>query len=400
MDSSFSPEIDQELNAALDIVQAMEITLKWALRETGDQAGFIGLYENGRINVMASHGYTYELPAENRMLMPDELPAAPVAITSLKTAFVTDTAGTGMLLKAQSQLATPILHNEKVIALLILENKTPKSWRETDLMYLNRLSHHAGMAITIAQLYAAVQAAEQAKNRFISFVSQELKIPITAVKGYADLLLAGGFGEITEMQARFLHTIRASVDRMTRLVSDLVDIPHIESGHLLLEVAAYSLPEIIQEVVRASRRQIEDKALVLTVAVPDELPVVNGDRSRMAQIMANLLGNAIKYTPKNGRITIQAGEISETIAGQTPRPMVQVSVTDTGLGISPKDQPGTLEKLSWMDYPVARSATGPDLRMSITKSLVEMHNGRFWFESEYRKGTTYFFTLPVATREI
>ena len=311
-------EIDRGLNASLDAARVMEFTLGWALRYSGGQAGFMGTFRDGRLQVITSQGYTYELPKDNRTLIWDELPAVPLAVESGKTAFITNTAGAGILNKAQSQLAIPFTRNKEVMAMLIIENDTPKEWDTATLTFLNRLSDHAALAITNAQMYAAVQAADLAKSEFVSFISHELKIPMTSIKGYADLLLTGGFGDVSEMQKRFLHTIRANVDRMTRLVSDLTDISRIETGHLRLEMTPISFDEIVDEVVQSTRGQIEDKAQILELALPPNLPLINGDRMRLIQILTNLVSNANKYTPENGRITLSANIASEIPAEGTP----------------------------------------------------------------------------------
>ncbi len=389
-------EIDRALNATLDVTRAMDITLGWALRHSKDQAGFMGLYENGRIHVIVAQGYPYELTNSNRTLLVDELPAVPLAINSGKATFVTNTTGTGMLLKTQSQLAMPICRDDQILAFLVMENNAPKEWDTSLLTFLNRLSDHAAMAIANAQMYTAVQSANQAKTEFVSFVSHELKIPMTAIKGYADLLLAGSFGGTNEMQTKFLHTIRANVNRMATLVSDLTDISRIESGHLRLDFAPTPFPEVVDEVIQSTRGQIQQKSQILTLNVPSDLPLVHGDRSRLLQVLTNLVSNAHKYTPENGRITITAEVTLETPASGPTQPMLRIAIADNGLGIKEEDQPTIFEKFTRADDDEARKSPGTGLGLNITRSLVELHNGRIWFHSQFRHGTTFIFTLPLA----
>ncbi|MCB8965537.1 MAG: response regulator [Ardenticatenaceae bacterium] len=387
--------IDRELSATLDVKRAMEITLGWALRHSGDEVGFMGEVEDGRIHVLISKGYAYELTADSSMLIPDELPAVQQALESRKAAFRSQTTGTGLLARAQSQIAVPVCRGNDVLAMIVMENSVPKQWSAQVLTFLNRLGDHAAMAIANAQLYTAVQAADLAKTEFVSFVSHELKIPMTSIKGYADLLLTGSFGAVNEMQTKFLGTIRANVDRMARLVSDLTDISRIESGHLLLEMNPVSLAEVVEDVVQSTRAQIEAKMQTLTLEVADDLPLVYGDRTRLIQVVTNLVSNAYKYTPEQGHIAIRA-KVVMVADEEGERQMVQMAVADTGLGIPEEAQPTIFEKFTRVDDEEARKSPGTGLGLSITKSLVELHNGRIWFVSQYRQGTTFYFTVPVA----
>lgn len=389
-------EIDRELNATLDVKRAMEITLGWALRYGGDQAGFMGVVEDGDIHVLVSEGYTYELSPNGGSLLPDELPAVQHALQSRKAESRSNTNGTGLLFRAQSQIAIPVCRGATVVAIIVMENLVPKEWSATVLTFLNRLGDHAAMAIANAQMYTAVQAADLAKTEFVSFVSHELKIPMTSIKGYADLLLTGSFGDVNEMQLKFLNTIRSNVDRMARLVSDLADISRIESGHLLLEMSSLSFAEVVEEVGQSTHAQIEAKAQTLILEIPDDLPQIHGDRTRLVQVLTNLVSNAYKYTPENGTITIRAQVITDTLEDQKPQRVVLIAVEDTGLGIPDEAKPTIFEKFTRVDDEEARKSPGTGLGLNITKSLVELHNGRIWFESKYRQGTTFYFTVPVA----
>lgn len=390
-------EIGRQLNATLDVQQVMAITLGWALRQSGDQAGFIGRLNEGRIQVIISQGYTYEISPENDMFLPEELPAVPLAMQTRKAEYVADTQGIGLLVRAQSQIAIPMCRGAEILAVIVMENTQIHHWLTSQLTLLNRLSDHAAMAIANAQMYAAVQSANLAKTEFVSFVSHELKTPMTSIKGYADLLISGNFGDLNQVQQQFLQTIRNNVERMSGLVSDLTDISRIESGHLRLEKAPVSLSTIVYDVVNSARAQIEAKAQELILDVPEDLPLVFGDRARLNQIVANLLSNAHKYTPEKGRIIIRV----ETLEGeevQSGQPMVVVAVRDTGLGIPDVAKHTIFEKFMRVDDTEVRKAPGTGLGLSITKSLVELHNGRIWFDSIYRRGTTFYFAIPAIER--
>jgi len=167
-----------------------------------------------------------------------------------------------------------------------------------NLAFLNNLSDSAAIAIANAQLYDEVQRANLAKSDFVSFVAHELKNPMTSIKGYTELLAAGSVGQINEMQTNFLSTIRANVERMSALVSDLNDNAKIEVGLLRLDYKPVDVPDIIEEVIRSTRRQVEDKKQGVDLELSSPLPQVWADRLRVGQVLTNLVSNAHKYTPE------------------------------------------------------------------------------------------------------
>lgn len=249
--------------------------------------------------------------------------------------------------------------------------------------------------IANAQLAAKAVAANRAQSEFVSLVAHELKVPMTSIKGYTDILLSGHVGPTNEAQVNFLRVIRANVDRMNKLVSNLSDLARIEANRLLLEFQALSLANMLDEVRQSLGQQIADKGQTMEVAVPDDLAPVWGDRSRLIQVIANLVSNAHMYTPQGGAIVVTA---ERTTDGGTD--VVHIAVRDNGLGIHPNDQDKIFAKFFRAQDEEAQQETGTGLGLSITKHLVEAQGGRIWFESEYRQGTTFHFTIPVAEEEI
>lgn len=392
---SIMQQIDAELNATLDVKRVMEITLEWARRQVNSEAGIMGTLVDGQINVIASHGYNYELMSDRRMLLPDELPAVQTACQSRELAYVADTDGAGLLMRTHSQIAIPLQRESEIVAMMVLESTTPNFWDDETLNFLQRLCSHAAIAIANAQLYEAVQTANEAKTEFVSFVSHELKMPMTTIQGYTDLLLSQNFGDLNEAQIKFLQTTKANVERMTRLVSDLEDVSRIEAGRLQLKSQKISIKELIDEVLQSTQAQIESKDQTLDLDISPDLPQVWGDRTRLAQVLTNLVSNAYKYTPENGRITIRAEQTMEMNGQPEPKPMLHVAVEDTGLGISEEDQKGIFTKFFRGNDEQTLKSPGTGLGLNITKNLVEMHDGRIWFESKHREGTTFHVVIPI-----
>jgi signal transduction histidine kinase/putative methionine-R-sulfoxide reductase with GAF domain len=392
---SVMQRIDRELNASLEMDRAMRITLEWAMRQSNAEAGLIGMLEDGKLHVVAQQGYEALVADYAERVMSLELPALKIAVESglpQRVQFEAD-AGGGLLPLAHTQIVIPIRREASVIGLLMLESTSDS---QQDIAFLNRLSDHAAIAISNAQLYGEVQRANLAKSEFVSFVAHELKNPMTSIKGYTELLAAGAVGPINAMQMNFLNTIRSNVERMSTLVSDLNDNSKIEAGRLRLEFKPVEVSELVDEVVRSTKRQLEDKKQTVQIEVPAQLPHVWADRTRFGQVLTNLVSNANKYTPEGGTLVIGAEVSANHWDPEGANKVVHLWVKDNGIGISPEDQKKIFQKFFRSEDQKAREAPGTGLGLNITKSLVEMQGGRIWFESEFRKGTTFHFTVPVA----
>ncbi len=392
---SVMQRIGRELNASLEIDRALRITLEWAMRQSKAEAGLIGMLMDEKLRVMIEQGYDNL----NERLVDGMLP---LGIPSVKSAMRTSRpqqvsllvdAKDGILPGAHTQIVIPIQRESEVIGLLFLESVSDT---QQDVAFLNRLSDQAAIAIANAQLYEEVQQANEAKSEFVSFVAHELKNPMTSIKGYSELLSAGAVGPINEMQTNFLTTIRTNVERMSTLVSDLNDNSKIEAGRLRLEFKPVDLPDVVDEVIRSTNRQIEDKNQELKLDLPDGLPLIWADRTRIIQVMTNLVSNAHKYTPEGGKILVAAEVAANRWEPGNAIQVVHIRVKDNGIGISVEDQQKIFGKFFRSDDQKAREVPGSGLGLNITKSLVEMQGGKIWFESEFRKGTTFHFTIPVA----
>ena len=201
---------------------------------------------------------------------------------------------------------------------------------------------------------------------------------------------------MSEAQQNFLGTVRSNILRMTTIVEDLADISRIESGNLRLDFNAVDIDNVMNEVNRAQRRDIEEKGQLLSVDIPTDLPAVWGDRVRLVQILINLVSNASKYTPDGGEINVYAEQIPNHWDPDGPSDVVLVTVQDTGIGITEQDQVKVFNKFFRSEDPKARQAPGTGLGLNITRNLIELQGGKIWFDSEYGKGTTFNFTIPIA----
>jgi signal transduction histidine kinase len=198
------------------------------------------------------------------------------------------------------------------------------------------------------------------------------------------------------VQANFLGTIRANIERMNTLVSDLNDMSKIEVGRLRLDFKSLRLSDSIETVVRSTKKQIEEKQQALTLNIPSDLPMIWADRTRLEQALVNLVSNAHKYTPTGGVLEVAAEHCPNQWDPNGVAEVVHIWVKDNGIGINEEDQKKIFQKFFRSDDSKTREVTGTGLGLNITKSLVEMQGGRIWFESEFRKGTIFHLTVPLS----
>jgi len=247
-------------------------------------------------------------------------------------------------------------------------------------------SQFAGTVIVLRDVTVEQEVA-QAKTDFVSFVSHELRTPMTSIKGYTDLLLKGAVGKLSDQQQHFLGVVRSNVDRMADLVSDLLDISRIEAGRLMLSFEAVDVAQVVYEVSESVAETVKQRGLTLQIDVSPGLPQIRADRNRVIQALLNFVSNAYRYTPAGGTIRVSAHAVSD---------MVQVDVTDTGIGIPQEEQKRIFERYYRVDHPTVRQQAGTGLGLPIAKSLIEMHGGKLWLRSKVDQGSTFSFTLPIA----
>lgn len=399
--------IDRELNRTLDLKNVVDITMDWAIRESGSTAGamFIRDRERGELLIVVSYGYPPEAPfgrAQQEPYPEDRGVIGRVVRTgqpSLITDVLIDPDYEETLPGCVAQLTVPLFSANRVIGVLILESDREGELDLLDLDFVARLAEHASPAIANAQLFSELERANEAKSEFVSFVAHELKNPMTSMKGYTDLLIKGVVGPVNEQQSDFLNTIFNNVARMETLVSDLNDLTKQQTNNLRLDFMAVNFRNVVLETLRAQQRQIEEKDQVLELDVPESLPLVRGDQNRLIQIMTNFISNAFKYTPPGGMITIQAEATRNIWDPQGAPQVIHCFVRDTGIGMDAHDLGQLFTPYFRSENPKTREQPGTGLGLTITKGLIELHGGTIWVESELTVGTTFHFTIPVSVEE-
>ncbi len=244
--------------------------------------------------------------------------------------------------------------------------------------------------------------AERLKTEFIGTMSHELRTPMTSIKGYTQLLAMGGLGPVNDTQREFLNTIQKNSERMISMINDVLDITKIETGNVDLELRPIHLAESLSGVVTELQALITARSHTLTMSIPAGLPFVRADTNRLHQILNNMLSNAIKYTPNNGKVHIEACEVThedlpERIRSSVlkDRRYVQLDIIDNGVGIAEHEIDLIFDRFYRTENKLKIEAGGTGLGLSLVKPLIELLGGRIWVESVLDEGTTFSFILPA-----
>ncbi len=228
--------------------------------------------------------------------------------------------------------------------------------------------------------------ATQHKSEFLANMSHELRTPLNAVIGFSDVLLEKMFGDLNEKQEEYLQDILSSGQHLLALINDILDLSRIEAGHTELEVSTFNLATTVENTLVLVRERAVRRRVDLTSEINSQLGDCRADERRVKQVLLNLLSNAIKFTPEGGRISVTARVIGE---------YAEISVTDTGIGISTEDRQRIFEEFYQVKRDPAHKREGTGLGLALSKKFVELHGGRICVESEPGKGSTFTFTLPL-----
>lgn len=235
---------------------------------------------------------------------------------------------------------------------------------------------------------------EKIRKDFVANVSHELRTPLTSIKGYVEALLDGGKDD-PSTAAAFLEIIMRQSNRLNLILDDLLQLSQIESGQVLFRREPVELRALLERTVAVIKPLADKKHHTIELSLPDEYVVVEGDEERLVQVFINLLENAVKYTPDQGRISMTIRHTTQSRAA-SPRPMIEVVVADSGIGIPEADRPRVFERFYRVDKARSRELGGTGLGLAIVKHIVEAHNGHVWVEGNAPRGSRFVVHLPVA----
>ncbi|MCC6614007.1 MAG: GAF domain-containing protein [Anaerolineae bacterium] len=398
--------IDAEMNRSHSLDAVAEIALRWAVANTQASAGVLGVVSSDKqfMRIVARAGYLDDEAPDGAQgdMWPLTNGIVSRSMRTRRAELVADVLIDPLYIPSRrdtrSQITLPMLTAGDVIALMILESAQDGGLRLAHMPFLQRLAEHASIAIANAQLYEELALANQSKSEFVSFVAHELKNPLTSIKGYADVIISGAVGALSDQQRNFVGTIRSNAERMNTLVSDLNDVTKLQTNNLRIEPEELAIADVIEETLRPLQKQIDDKGQRVRLALVDNLPLIYADRNRIIQVLTNLINNAHKYSPEDAQITIGAEVTTpqRTPQGKVSKPMLHVRVQDEGIGMDEDDLAKLFTPYFRSENPIAREQPGTGLGLTITRGIVERHEGHIWVDSTLGQGTTFHFTVPLA----
>jgi signal transduction histidine kinase len=277
-------------------------------------------------------------------------------------------------------VAVPVRSGTTTLGVLELVAADPRPRDEQLVALMVYLGQQIGQYL---DRKASERAAELLKDQFFALVSHELRTPLTSIIGYLELVLDDGEA-LSPNQRRFLSVVDRNARRLLRLVGDLLFVAHVEAGRLALEMGEVDLPTLTREAVEAARPHAEAKHLALE-ATTQEIPSMAGDRDRLAQVLDNLVSNAVKFTPDGGSVSVRLdARDSEAL----------IEIEDTGVGIPASEQSRLYERFYRASTATERAIPGVGLGLTIAKAIVEAHGGELGFDSVEGHGTTFRIRLP------
>jgi signal transduction histidine kinase/DNA-binding response OmpR family regulator len=315
----------------------------------------------------------------------------------------------------QAYACHPLMEGDHVIGTLSFGSRTKSRFADDELALMKTIADHVSIAMQRVQLMQSLEehariaeAANVAKSQFLTNMSHELRTPMNAIMGMTELALCE---DLTPTMRDYLETARDSAGMLLELLNEILDFSRIETGFFALEPSPFSLRRILDQTLKTMSVRASEKGLELQTAVPDDLPdQYIGDALRLRQILINLIGNAIKFTP-SGNISVKVDTKQQTNATADMREtitptgtMLQFSVRDTGIGIAEEDRRKVFEPFTQADASTTRNFGGTGLGLAISSSLVRLMGGNIWVESHLGHGSTFFFTVgleqPVVQREL
>jgi signal transduction histidine kinase len=293
----------------------------------------------------------------------------------------------------RSVLAVPLLREERIIGALTVWRKEAGNFSPEVVNLLQTFATQSALAIQNARLFREIEeksrqieAANRHKSEFLANMSHELRTPLNAIIGFSEVLQERMFGELNEKQAEYTDDILTSGRHLLSLINEILDLSKVEAGRMELELATFDLPLAIDNARTFVRERATRHGINLDVTVDERLGDFVGDERKIKQILLNLLSNAVKFTPEGGRIGIAARQADGA---------VEISVSDTGIGIAAEDQPKIFEEFRQVGGDSAKKIEGTGLGLTLAKKFVELHGGKIWVESEVGKGSKFTFSLPL-----
>jgi GAF domain-containing protein len=400
-------ETSQAVNSTLDLEMVLNTIVSKAVQLSGTEAGAIYVFDEGprEFRLRATYGMDQASIAAlgDAHIRIDEQNIAlilanrePVQVADLGD--VARSPADDIVLRSgyRARLAAALFSGDDIIGLLVVRRRTPGAFLANTVDLMKTFAAQSALAIQNARLFQEIddkgrqlEVASRHKSQFLANMSHELRTPLNAILGYTELILDNIYGEAPEKIRVVMERVQTNGKHLLGLINDVLDLSKIEAGQLTLSLNDYSLAELVQGVYVAVEPLASRKNLALTTKVEKGLPAGRGDERRLAQVLLNLVGNAIKFT-EHGEVAIEASAANGAF---------NVAVRDSGPGIAAADQQKIFEEFQQVDNTSTRQKGGTGLGLAISKRIVEMHGGRIVVDSELGKGSTFTIRLPVKAGE-
>jgi len=289
-------------------------------------------------------------------------------------------------------LAVPLLREGRLLGGLVVLRKTPGRFAPEVVDLLKTLAAQSAIAIQNARLFSELgeksrelEAASRHKSEFLANMSHELRTPLNAIIGFSEVLGERMFGELNDKQAEYIQDILSSGRHLLALINDILDLSKIEAGRMELELSRFDLPAAIGSAVILVRERATRHGLALDVSVDERLGLFVADERKIRQVLLNLLSNAVKFTPEGGRVAVRAAPADGG---------VEISVSDTGIGIAVEDQEAIFQEFRQVGTDYARKREGTGLGLALARRFIDLHGGRIGVKSRLGEGSTFTIDLP------
>ena len=398
-------EVGQAVSSTLELETVLATIVSHAVQLSGTDSGVIYEYDEDKqeFHLRASHRMADEVVEALRdtpiRLGEGALGRAVRNRTPVQVADILDEQESGTRVRPilirlgyRSVLSVPLLREQQIMGALTVWQRQTGEFKPEVVNLLQTFATQSALAIQNARLFREIEdksrqieAANRHKSEFLANMSHELRTPLNAIIGFSEVLGERMFGELNEKQAEYTEDILSSGRHLLSLINEILDLSKVEAGRMELELATFDLPLAIDNARTFVRERAAKHGINLDVTVDERLGDFVGDERKIKQVLLNLLSNAVKFTPEGGRIGIKARQADGS---------VEISVSDTGIGISPEDQAKIFEEFRQVGSDYAHKVEGTGLGLTLAKKFVELHGGKIWVESKVGKGSTFSFTLP------
>jgi signal transduction histidine kinase/CheY-like chemotaxis protein len=383
-------EVGQQISESLNLTETLEVIVKKAVSLTGARMGLVLLNQQntGQLAGIVGHGLDPELVGAFRVRPGEGLNGA---VAQSRTAEyrhgLADAAAEPLRrLGASAALVVPLVSKGQLIGLLDVLDKDGGPFLQEDLDVLSLFASQASIAIMNAQLYSQAKELDRMKSEFVAVVSHELRTPLTAMKGSLEILSDGRFFELKPQQSELLNICRDSVERLITQINDILDFSKIEASKLPLSFEPVEPAALVRAVLDNLSNLAKKKSIALAFEPPSDVPGIVADGMRVTQVLTNLVGNALKFSPESTTVAVSlVREGSELV----------FCVADQGPGIGDEDLAKLFQKFQQVDSSHTRKVGGTGLGLFISRGIIEGHGGRIYVESEKGKGARFYFRLPL-----